>query len=216
MALKLNPSFALAYNNRAVLYKKLGDRGKALADYEAALRLDPGNENAHNGRRIMTAEIAKFGRQTLQPATQVKASSSPSFDCAAVLRPVEKVICGDPQLGTLDRQIAVAYARQLKTAKAGRADRLREAQRVFLADRSARFGQPGYDLLGALQRRLEDMALPRACLAAARGPRQDVMPVRRLIQIKSFRLELALFPMTMAVIKPSRERHDDQPLSRGL
>ena len=53
----------IAYNNRAVLYKKMGERAKALADYEAALRLDPGNENAIGGRRTMKAEIARFGSE---------------------------------------------------------------------------------------------------------------------------------------------------------
>jgi tetratricopeptide (TPR) repeat protein len=60
-ALHLDPNFALAYNNRAVLFKKMGERAKALADYVTALRLDPGNENAAKGRRIMKAEIARFG-----------------------------------------------------------------------------------------------------------------------------------------------------------
>ena len=30
----------------------------------------------------------------------------PSFECATAKREVEKVICADPQLGMLDRQIA--------------------------------------------------------------------------------------------------------------
>jgi Tfp pilus assembly protein PilF len=39
--LRLDPNFALAYNNRAVLCKKMDARANALSDYEAALRLDP-------------------------------------------------------------------------------------------------------------------------------------------------------------------------------
>jgi len=57
----------------------MGERAKALADYEAALRLDPGNENAINGRRTMKAEIARFGSE---PPRRLNATAPhPSFDC---------------------------------------------------------------------------------------------------------------------------------------
>ena len=69
-ALRLDPNFALAHNNRAVLFNKMGERAKALADYEAVLRLDPGNENAIDGRRAMKAEIARFGAQRTRPAAR--------------------------------------------------------------------------------------------------------------------------------------------------
>lgn len=154
-ALKLDPSFAKTYNNRAVLYKKMGERKKALADYEATLRLDPANENALNGRRAMIAEIAKFGGE---PARVLNAAASePSFDCASAKREVEKVICADPQLGVLDRQIAEAYERVLKAASKRSADGLRKSQRDFLAMRDASFRRPGYDLKKVMQARLQKL-----------------------------------------------------------
>jgi tetratricopeptide (TPR) repeat protein len=96
-ALRLDPNFAQAYNNRAVLYKKMGDRAKALADYEAALRLDPGNENAADGRRVMKTEIARFGSETPRPLHAP--DTHPSFDCGTATLAVERAICADPQLG---------------------------------------------------------------------------------------------------------------------
>ncbi|PSO33859.1 tetratricopeptide repeat protein [Bradyrhizobium sp. MOS002] len=153
-ALKLDPNFAQTYNNRAVLYKKMGERKKALADYETALRLDPGNDNAAAGRRAMIAEIAKFGGEPLRPLAATS-GNGPSFDCATAKREVEKVICADPQLGVLDRQIAETYERVLKSARSRSAGDLRRTQRDFLATRNMSFGRPGYDLRKVMQERLQ-------------------------------------------------------------
>jgi tetratricopeptide (TPR) repeat protein len=153
-ALKLDPNFAQTYNNRAVLYTKMGDRKKALADYETALRLDPGNENAAAGRRTMIAEIAKFGAEPLRPLA-ANSGNGPSFDCATAKREVEKVICADPQLGVLDRQIAETYERVLKGSKGRSAGDLRKTQRDFLVTRDASFHRPGYDLKKVMRDRLQ-------------------------------------------------------------
>lgn len=155
-ALRLDPAFALAYNNRAVLFKKMNERAKALADYEAALKLDPGNENAANGRRIMIAEIQKFGAGPQRPLNAA-AGNGPSFSCATAKREVEKVICADAQLGALDRAISESYLRQLKTASGRGASALRQGQRDFLATRNAKFGKPGYDLQQAMRERLAQL-----------------------------------------------------------
>ena len=153
-ALKLDPNFAKTYNNRAVLYTKMGDRKKALADYETALRLDPGNTNAADGRRTMMAEIAKFGAEPPQPLA-ANSGNGPSFDCADAKREVEKVICADPQLGMLDRQLAEAYERVLKSMSRRSAADLRKSQHDFLATRDASFRRPGYDLKKVMQDRLQ-------------------------------------------------------------
>jgi tetratricopeptide (TPR) repeat protein len=153
-ALKLDPNFAQTYNNRAVLYKKMGERRKALADYETALKLDPGNDNAAAGRRTMIAEIAKFGAEPLRPLA-ANSGNGPSFDCAMAKREVEKVICADPQLGVLDRQIAETYERVLKAASKRSAVDLRKSQREFLVTRDASFRRPGYDLKKVMQDRLQ-------------------------------------------------------------
>ncbi|MCZ6863646.1 MAG: tetratricopeptide repeat protein [Alphaproteobacteria bacterium] len=43
----------ITYNNRGVAYRKIGEFGKAIADYEQALRLDPGYAKAHNNLGIV-------------------------------------------------------------------------------------------------------------------------------------------------------------------
>jgi tetratricopeptide (TPR) repeat protein len=154
-ALRLNPNFALARNNRAVLFNKMGERAKALADYEAVLRLDPGNANAIAGRRAMKAEIARFGAEA--PAPLHAPVAHPSFDCGTVRLAVEKAICADPQLGALDHEVADTYTR-LVNASAGRsADILRRAQRHFIAARNSGFGKPDYDLQKAMKERLDHL-----------------------------------------------------------
>jgi serine/threonine protein kinase len=40
-AIRLNPKYSEAYNNRGIAYTNKGDSEKALADYNAAIRLDP-------------------------------------------------------------------------------------------------------------------------------------------------------------------------------
>ncbi len=155
-ALKLDSNFAKTYNNRAVLYKKMSERAKALADYETALRLDPANDNAASGRRVMIAEIAKFGTEPPR-ALNAPSGNGPSFACATARREVEKVICADPQLGVLDRQIAETYERVLKAASKRAAGDLRKTQRDFLNLRNASFGRPGYDLKKVMQDRLQKL-----------------------------------------------------------
>src|SRR5262249_42243269 len=140
---------------RAVLYRKMGERAKALRDYEAALRLDPGNENAAEGRRAMKAEIARLGGAA--PAPLHAPDTDPSFDCDSATREAEKVICADPQLGALAHQTANAYARLIRNAGGRTADKWRRSQRDFIAARNTGFGQPGYDLRLAMQRRLDTL-----------------------------------------------------------
>jgi tetratricopeptide (TPR) repeat protein len=154
-ALRLDPNFALAHNNRAVLFNKMGERAKALADYEATLRLDPGNENAIEGRRAMKAEVARFGAQT--PAPLHAPGAHPSFDCGTVRLAVEKAICADPELGALDHQVADTYTRLLNASAGRSADILRRAQRDFIARRNAGFGKPDYDLEKAMKERLDKL-----------------------------------------------------------
>jgi lipoprotein NlpI len=45
-ALKINPNYAEAYNNRGIVYRNKGDYNKAIADFEAVLRIDPNNIGA--------------------------------------------------------------------------------------------------------------------------------------------------------------------------
>ena len=102
----------------------------------------------------MMAEIAKFGAEPPRPFA-ANSGNGPSFDCASAKREVEKVICADPQLGVLDRQLAETYERVLKSRAGARPRDLRKSQRDFLATRNASFRRPGYDLKKVMQERLQ-------------------------------------------------------------
>jgi uncharacterized protein len=101
----------------------------------------------------MKAEIARFGGEA--PHAMSANDPHPSFDCETAKLAVEKAICADPQLGLLDSQIADTYARLMNNAAGRSAYALRQAQRNFIADRNTGYGRPGYDLRGALERRLD-------------------------------------------------------------
>lgn len=106
----------------------------------------------------MIAEIAKFGAASPGPMhARSPDDRGPSFDCATAKREVEQVICADPQLGVLDRQIAETYERVLKSASKRSAGELRKSQRDFLSTRNASFGRPGYDLKKIMQERLQKL-----------------------------------------------------------
>jgi tetratricopeptide (TPR) repeat protein len=49
-AIRLNPQYVVAYNNRGVARRAQGDQAGAIADYTEALRLDPQYVRAYNNR----------------------------------------------------------------------------------------------------------------------------------------------------------------------
>jgi len=65
-----------------------------------------------------------------------KAQSRPSFNCSRARTRVEHLICGDTYLGQLDRRMATAYSAFLRRISRSEQARLRENQRLWLADRS--------------------------------------------------------------------------------
>lgn len=150
LVLQLDPTLADIFNARGELQRKRGDRPKALADFAAALKLNPGHVSARSNYRSLAQELERLG-------AQIAVAGRPSFDCAGARRSVEKAICADPELADLDRQIAVLNGWvQREAAGLGLRER-RQRQREqdeFLASRNAGFGRPGYDLKKALRDRL--------------------------------------------------------------
>ena len=51
-AIRLDPKFAIAYNNRGLAYRDKGDTDRAIADFTEAIRLDPKFANAYASRGV--------------------------------------------------------------------------------------------------------------------------------------------------------------------
>jgi tetratricopeptide (TPR) repeat protein len=145
-AIKLNPGFVLAYNNRGVTFRAKGDLERAIADFEQALRVDPRMDSA--------AENLADARQLRDRRDGNAQRMLPSFDCGSARRAVEKAICSDPDLSRLDRQTDDAYKAALIRLKGAGLARVREEQHDFNAERNRAFGRPEYQLKRELERRL--------------------------------------------------------------
>ena len=61
-AIRLNPMYALAFNNRGHIYKKKGDFDRAMADYNEAIRLDPIYALAFNNRATLYMKKGDYNR----------------------------------------------------------------------------------------------------------------------------------------------------------
>jgi len=53
---------ATAFDNRGVAYRRKGEYGRALQDYEQAIRLNPSNANVYNNRGIIYRIKGDYGR----------------------------------------------------------------------------------------------------------------------------------------------------------
>ena len=167
---------------RAGIFTRKDEGDRAIADYDAALQLDPSQADLFNSRGELWRKkgdrrkaLLDFGAALkLNPdhpaakanykslaleleriGAQMALAGKPSFNCAAARRPVEKAICADAALADLDREIAAANARLVREAKSPHdAQALQRDQDEFIASRNATFGKAGYDLKKAMQDRL--------------------------------------------------------------
>jgi tetratricopeptide (TPR) repeat protein len=53
----MRPDYANALDSRALIYLKLDELARALADYDAALRLDPGKAHSLYGRGLAKRKL---------------------------------------------------------------------------------------------------------------------------------------------------------------
>ena len=146
-------NYQRALNNRGAAFRKKGDRARALQDYEAAVRLNPGDKTAATNRQEVALEIERLNGLTYQ-------KNLPSFNCATARRQVEKAICADPGLAQLDRNINDVFLRVIASAEADShraALALTRQQRDFIDRRNASFGRRGYDLRQAMEDRLDKL-----------------------------------------------------------
>jgi tetratricopeptide (TPR) repeat protein len=151
-ALLLDPRQPDVLNARGELWRGKGDRRKALADFAAALRLQPDHAAARANHKSLAMELERLG-------ARMAVDGKPSFDCARARRAVEKAICADRELAKLDRDIAELHAHVLREG-AGRPSEqklLARQQQKYLAARNDGFGRPGYDLRAAMKARLLEL-----------------------------------------------------------
>lgn len=149
--LRLDPALSDVFNIRGELWRRKGDRPRALADFAAAIRLNPDHPTAKGNYKSLAQELERLG-------ALMAVNNKPSFNCAAARRAVEKAICANPELAKLDREINAVNTKVVREAqsdspRAGRA--LQRQQDEFIARRNAAFGQPGYDLRKAMKERLD-------------------------------------------------------------
>ncbi len=170
---------------RGGLYARQDKIDRAIADYDAVLRLDPTSADIFNARgelwrrkgdRVKALQdfdaalklngnhaAAKvnyraLARELERLGAQMAVAGRPSFNCGKARRAVEKAICASPELADLDREIYAASVRALREASSDGPRAVRALQReqdVFIARRNAEFGRPGYDLRKAMRDRLQ-------------------------------------------------------------
>jgi tetratricopeptide (TPR) repeat protein len=151
VVLRLDSGMADVFNTRGELWRKKGDRPRALADFDAAIKLNPEHAAARANYKSLALELERLGA--------LKAvAGKPSFNCLTARRAVERAICANPQLADLDREINAANVRVVREARSPREARaLQRQQDEFIARRNASFGRSGYDLQKAMRERLQGL-----------------------------------------------------------
>src|SRR5215831_5231741 len=61
-SIRLDPNYALPYNNRGNAYKDKGEYDRAIADLDAAIRLNPNYAKAYNDRGVVYASKRDYIR----------------------------------------------------------------------------------------------------------------------------------------------------------
>jgi tetratricopeptide (TPR) repeat protein len=80
-AIKINPKFVKAYNNRGIAYVWKKQYDLALADFNKAIELDPNNGKAYNNRAIVYSYQGETdkARQDLHKAQSLGIEVNPDF-----------------------------------------------------------------------------------------------------------------------------------------
>jgi tetratricopeptide (TPR) repeat protein len=151
--LRLDPTLADSFNARGELWRRKGDRPRALADFAAAIKLNPDHPTARGNYKSLAQELERLG-------ALMAVYNKPSFNCQTASRAVEKAICANPELANLDREIDAVNTRVVRQAgkdspRAGRA--LQREQDDFIARRNTGFGRPDFDLQKAMRERLDHL-----------------------------------------------------------
>ena len=80
-AIKINPKFVKAYNNRGIAYVWKKKYDLAIADFNKAIELDPNNGKAYHNRAIVYSYQGETdkARQDLQKAQSLGIAVNPDF-----------------------------------------------------------------------------------------------------------------------------------------
>jgi len=149
----LDPSLADVFNSRGELWRRVGDRRKALEDFDAAIKRNRDHAAARDNYKELVLELERLG-------ALMAVYNKPSINCAKARLAIEKAICADPKLANLDREITAVNAKVVERAvardpRAGRA--LQREQDAFVTNRNAAFGRADFDLLKAMRTRLDQL-----------------------------------------------------------
>src|SRR3954464_13563083 len=117
---------------RAAAWRRQQQDDRAIADYDAALKLDASLADIFNARgelwrrkgdrpraladfsaavklnpqhTVARANYKSLAQELERIGAQMAVANKPSFNCATARRPVEKAICADPALANLDSEI---------------------------------------------------------------------------------------------------------------
>ena len=71
-AIKLDPKFAIAYNNRGIAYGQKGDDDRAIADFDTAIKLDPKSADTYYNRGIAYGQKGDYDRAIADFDTAIK------------------------------------------------------------------------------------------------------------------------------------------------
>jgi len=149
--LRLDPTLADVFNARGELRRRRGNLPKALADFGAAIKVNPEHPAARANYKSLAQELERIG-------ALIAVAGKPSFYCKTARRAVEKAICANRELADLDREINAMHVRVISDApNIDDARKLQREQEAYIARRNAEFGRPGYDLRKAMKKRLQDI-----------------------------------------------------------
>ena len=99
-AIRLNPNYAAAYNNRGLVKHALRQHEAALADYDAALRLNPNSVEAYNNRGL--AKHALRQHEAALADYDAALRLNPNYAAAYNNRGNTKRTLGQPQAALAD------------------------------------------------------------------------------------------------------------------
>jgi uncharacterized protein len=87
--------------------------------------------------RVTLVAFLTLSSLSLSAVVEAQTAQRPTFNCAKPSGEIEAMICKDPALIALDRQLADVYARALKRLPAKTAAEQRTVQRGWIAERNA-------------------------------------------------------------------------------